>query len=137
MQNIDRLSFGADSMSTVKRSFRGSQHLAVSVTQLSIRNTMVVCSAVLPCVFTQTDLTSQLTGFLIPPWSLWSFDDITLHKWCVMIDQTGKLHVVLIVQATYVTDRLGDEITLTEIFHEVGVVYRSILTVLYLLAWQT
>ena len=65
------------------------------------------------------------------------FGDITLHKWCVTIDQTGKLRVVLIVQAAYVTDRLDDEITLTEIFREVGVVYRNISTVRYLLAWRT
>ena len=48
-----------------------------------------------------------------------------------------KAPVVLIVQATYVTDRLGDEIKLTEIFREAGVVYRSISTVHYLLAWRT
>ena len=53
------------------------------------------------------------------------------------IAQTGKLSVVLIIQTAYVTDRLGDEITLTEIFREVGVVYRSISTVRYLLAWWT
>ena len=54
-----------------------------------------------------------------------------------MIDQTGKFRVVLIVQATYVTYRLGDEIKLTEIFREAGVVYCSISTVHYLLAWRT
>ena len=33
--------------------------------------------------------------------------------------------------------RLGDEITLTELFRVVGVVYRSISKVRYLLAWRT
>ncbi|KAI0239288.1 hypothetical protein LSAT2_009993, partial [Lamellibrachia satsuma] len=98
---------------------------------------MVVGSVASPCAFTQTDLTLQLAEFLTLPWSARSFGDITLHKWCVTIDQTGKFRVVLIVQATYVTYRLGDEIKLTEIFREAGVVYCSISTVHYLLAWRT
>ena len=53
------------------------------------------------------------------------------------IDQTGKFRIVLIVHAAYVTDRLGEAITVTEIFREVGVVYRSKSMVRYLLAWRT
>ena len=45
--------------------------------------------------------------------------------------------MVLIDQTAYVTCRLGDEITLTEIFPEVGIVYRSISTERYLLEWRT
>ena len=98
---------------------------------------MVVGSAASPCALKKTHLTFQLVEFLTPPWSARSFGDITLHKWCVTIDQTGKLRVVLMVQAAYVTCRLGDEITLTEIFREVGIVFHSIPTVRYFLAWRT
>ena len=103
----------------MKHSFRGSQRPAVSVEQFTIRNTMVAGSVASPCAFKQTDLTFQLAEF-------------PLHKWCVTIDQTGKSRVVLIV-----TYKLGDKITFTEIFREVGVVYRSISTERYLLAWRT
>ena len=116
----------------MKHSFRGSQRPAVSVAQFSIRNTMVAGSVASPCAFKKTHLTFQLADFLTPPWSARSFGDFSLHKWCVTIDQTGKSRLVLIV-----TCKLGDKITFTEIFREVGVVYRSISTERYLLAWRT
>ena len=56
-------------------------------------------------------------------------DDRPNRKTPCSTDHTGRL--------CHRQIRLGDEITLTEIFHEVGVIYRSISTVCYLLAWRT
>ncbi|KAI0212798.1 hypothetical protein LSAT2_002240, partial [Lamellibrachia satsuma] len=72
---------------------------------------MVVGSAASPCAFSQTYLTFQLAEFLTPR-----------CKWCVTINQAGKLFIVMIVHTACVTERLGGETILTEILLRVSFV---------------
>ena len=95
---------------------------------------MVVGPVALSVARTQKDLAFDFMEFPTPPRSVWSFIYFiyrTLHKWCVVIDEARQLGIVLIVKAAHITDRLGEEITLTEICREAGVVSRSISTVRY------
>ena len=51
-----------------------------------------------------------------------------------MIDKARQLGTILIIKAAHITERLGDDITLTEICREAGVVNRRISTVRYCLS---
>ena len=47
----------------------------------------------------------------------------------MVIDKARQLGKILIIKAAHITERLGDDITLTEICHEAGVVNRRMSTV--------
>ena len=53
----------------------------------------------------------------------------------MVIDKARQLGTILIIKAAHITERLGDDITLTEICREAGVVNRRISTVCYCL-WR-
>ena len=52
----------------------------------------------------------------------------------MVIDKARQLGTILIIKAAHITERLGDDITLTEICREAGVVNRRISTVRYCLS---
>ena len=53
---------------------------------------------------------------------MWSFIYRTLRKCCQAIDEARKIGTYLIVNAAHITDKLGDEVTLTERCSEAGVI---------------
>ena len=59
---------------------------------------------------------------------------VALRKWCMVIDKARQLGTILIIKAARITERLGDDITLTEICREAAVVNRRISTVRYYLS---
>ena len=52
----------------------------------------------------------------------------------MVIDKARQLGTILIIKAAHITERLGDDITFTEICREAGVVNRRISTVRYCLS---
>ena len=61
---------------------------------------------------------------------------LSLHKWCLVIDDAWQLLTPQIGKAAHVTERLGDEITLCDICREAGVVNCCISTVRYYLSMR-
>ena len=104
------------------------------ITQLDVTITVVVGSVLAPFALRQTDPTFHVIEFPTPPRSVWSFVYRTLHKWCMVIDKARQLGTILIIKAAHITERLGDDITFTDICYEAGVVNRSIST--YVIVFQ-
>ena len=98
---------------------------------------MAVGSVAPPFVLKQTNLAFHFIEFPTSPMSVWSFIYRTLHKGYVATSEARQHGTKLIVKAAKITERLGDEITLTEICSDACGVSRSISNVRYCLSRLT